>query len=171
MVYRHISKDIKERTLWLLEHDFIPSEVAHLLGVSQRSMQRWQNNIALHGSVIALSIQIRGRPHLLSSEINEDLVSLCSESPELFLSEIQEWIAVAHDHAISKSQLHQILKDCGVTYKLMRRAASEQDEERRMAWKEAYMLQYVASQCLWIDESSKDDRTIYRHYGRAIAGA
>ncbi|KAK0224842.1 hypothetical protein EDD85DRAFT_981010 [Armillaria nabsnona] len=150
MVYRHISKDIKEHTLWLLEHDFIPSEVAHLLGVSQHSMQRWQNNVALHGS---------------------DLVSLCSESPELFLSEIQEWIAVAHDHAISKSQLHQILKDCGVTYKLMHHAASERDEERRMAWKEAYMLQYAASQCLWIDKSSKDDRTIYRHYGRAVAGA
>ncbi|KAJ3831008.1 hypothetical protein F5878DRAFT_549987 [Lentinula raphanica] len=29
---------------------------------------------------------------------------------------------------------------------------------------------YVASQLVFVDETSKDDRTIYRHYGRAVSG-
>src|SRR6266498_5253099 len=41
MVFRHISEDIKHRALWLLEHNYIPSDVAFILGVSERSMRRW----------------------------------------------------------------------------------------------------------------------------------
>ena len=29
---------------------------------------------------------------------------------------------------------------------------------------------WVAQQLVFVDESSKDDRTIYRHYGRAFSG-
>jgi hypothetical protein len=34
MVYKHISKDLKERALWLLEHNYIPSDVSKKNGVS-----------------------------------------------------------------------------------------------------------------------------------------
>lgn len=170
MVYRQISQDIKERALWLLEHDHIPEDVAYLLGVSQRSIQRWERNVDIYGSVIPPHNPLQGRPPLLDTEAKEDIIALSIESPELFLDEIQDWLAVAHSVAISRSQLHQIIRDCSITYKLLRRAASERDEEARSRWRLDYQEQYSASQLLFVDESSKDDRTIYRHYGRSVAG-
>ena len=54
MVFRHISKDIKNRTLFLLENDYIPADVAETLGVSERSISiaRWANDLEAFGSVI-----------------------------------------------------------------------------------------------------------------------
>ncbi|THU77296.1 hypothetical protein K435DRAFT_619764, partial [Dendrothele bispora CBS 962.96] len=167
MVYRRISQDLKERALWLSERGYIPKEVAHLLGVSQKSICRWQDTFDMHGTVIPPRNPLQGRPSAVSTELREDLVSLSRESPELFLEEIQEWIAVAHEAAISRSHLWQILEDCAISYKKLRREAAERDEELRNQWKAAYQLQYTASQILFIDETSKDDRTIYRHYGRS----
>ncbi|KAE9390961.1 hypothetical protein BT96DRAFT_783422, partial [Gymnopus androsaceus JB14] len=56
---------------------------------------------------------------------------------------------LTHGTAISRLQLCQILKDCALSYKKLRRVASERDEE---------LVRH------------KDDRTIYRHYGRAVLG-
>ncbi|THU78451.1 hypothetical protein K435DRAFT_586806, partial [Dendrothele bispora CBS 962.96] len=52
-----------------------------------------------------------GRPSDVTTELREDLISLTRESPELFLDRNQEWIAVAHEAAISRSHLWQILDD------------------------------------------------------------
>jgi transposase len=171
MVYRHISQDLKERALWLLQERYIDHDIAHLLGVSTRSIQRWEDNFNDYGSVVApFSAVAKGRPSRLNQEATGDLISLSLESPELFLDEIQDWLAVVHSTAISLSQLHCILNDCGLSFKLMRRAAAERDEPGRQKWREAYQAQYASSQLLFVDESSKDDRTIYRHYGRAPSG-
>ncbi|THU94790.1 hypothetical protein K435DRAFT_576742, partial [Dendrothele bispora CBS 962.96] len=97
-----------------------------------------------HGSVILPPSYLQGRPSDITMEIREDLVQLKQESPEMFLDEIQEWVAVAHEVAISRPQLHQILEDCAVSYKRLHRAAIERD-------KALY------------------DQTIYRHYGRSVS--
>ena len=57
-----------------------------------------------------------------------------------------------------------------MTHKALQIAAAERDEVARTAWRAAIQENLVAQQCITIDESSKDDRTIYRHYGRAIRG-
>ncbi|THU92537.1 hypothetical protein K435DRAFT_593366, partial [Dendrothele bispora CBS 962.96] len=170
MVFRHISKDVKEGALWLLEHDYIPEDIAYLLGVSERSIHRWRNNVELHGSVVASRILLQGRPTLMSTEAREDLIALTAESPELFLDEIQDWVVITHMTAISWPQLWQILKDCAISYKHLRRAAAERNEELCQEWCQAYQQAYTARQLLFIDETSKDDCTIYQHYGCSILG-
>ncbi|KAJ3720299.1 hypothetical protein C8R42DRAFT_722023 [Lentinula raphanica] len=125
MVFRHISVDIKERALWLREQGYIDDKIAHLLGISTRSIQRWNQNFNAYGSVVAPYHVGRGRPSELDTEIREDLVTLAAESPELFLDEIQEWITIAHNVAISHSCLCEILQDCAISYKRLRRAAAE----------------------------------------------
>ena len=45
MVFQHISKDIKDRALFLLENDYILDDVAEILGISTRSISRWGNNL------------------------------------------------------------------------------------------------------------------------------
>ncbi|KAJ3803957.1 hypothetical protein F5876DRAFT_3931, partial [Lentinula aff. lateritia] len=76
----------------------------------------------------------------------------------------------AHNVGITKTALHKIIQDTGITYKRLRRAAAERGDERRAEWKAEINAHYVASQIIVVDETSKDDRTIYRHYGRAPSG-
>jgi transposase len=170
MVYRRISKDLKERAMWLLEHNYIPSDVSDIFGISERSLQRWKANEAKYGSVVPPPLAIRGRPRLLHANMTHDLAILIEESPEVFLDEIQDWLALAYDTGISRTALHDNIRDCGLTYKLLRRAAAERDEEYREEWMAMMRMHHVAHQLVMVDETSKDDRTIYRHYGRAPSG-
>lgn len=62
MVFHNISSDIKERAIWLLDHDYIPEDVASILGVSRRSIGHWTNNIEEFGTVVPPPNPNRGRP-------------------------------------------------------------------------------------------------------------
>ena len=88
----------------------------------------------------------------------------------MFLDEIQDWLALAYNTAISKTTLFENIRDLGITYKLLRKAAAERDEEVRQEWVDDMRTHFMASQLVMVDETSKDDRTIYRHYGRAVNG-
>jgi hypothetical protein len=113
---------------------------------------------------------MHGRPRVLNGDMTHDLYTLLEEAPEMYLSEIQDWIALAYEVHISKSALHQNILDAGITFKLLRRAAAERDEDFRQEWKQDVNAHFMASQMVFVDETSKDDRTVYRHYGRSIAG-
>ncbi|KAE9390260.1 hypothetical protein BT96DRAFT_774089, partial [Gymnopus androsaceus JB14] len=67
MVFCHISKELKERTLWLLDHDYIPEDVAEILGVSKKSIARWKVYQEEHGSVIPPQDPQQGCPHFLTA--------------------------------------------------------------------------------------------------------
>ena len=86
----------------------------------------------------------------------------------MYLDELQDWLVLEHDVLISTTSLHDNIQDAGLTYKLLRRRAAERDEVARDQWKEDVWLNFVVAQMVWTDESSKDDHTIYRHYGRAV---
>jgi hypothetical protein len=102
--------------------------------------------------------------------MTHDLYTLLQEAPEMYLSEIQDWIALAFEVHISRAALHQNICNAGITFKLLRRAAAERDEDLRQEWKLEVNAHFMASQMVFIDETSKDERTIYQHYGRSIAG-
>jgi len=52
----------------------------------------------------------------------------------------------------------------------MRRAAAERDHELRANWMYDILNTYTAEQMVILDESSKDNRTLIRKYGRALSG-
>jgi hypothetical protein len=54
MVYHHISEDMKNQVLWLLDNRVLPDvyDVVEIFGVSERSIYRWQANLNDYGSVI-----------------------------------------------------------------------------------------------------------------------
>ena len=169
MTFRVISRQIKERAVWLLENGYLFDDICDMLGVSRRSVERWQRNSELFGEVIPPYKQ-RGRPHILPARARGDVCNLINTSPELCLDEIHDWITVAYDLELSYMTVHRLVRDIGMTHKALQIAAAERDEEARTAWKVAIRENLIAQQCITIDESSKDDRTIYRHYGRAIRG-
>ena len=170
MVFRHISKDLKERALWLIAHEYAPDDICEFFDISQRSIARWRHNDRVHGSVIPPPNPMQSRPRLLNADMTHDLYTLLEEAPEMYLSEIQDWMALTHEVNISRPTLHENIRDAGLSYKLLRRAAGERDEDYRQEWRQGVNDHYIASQMVFVDETSKDDRTIYRHYGRAVTG-
>jgi transposase len=170
MPYRAISADLKQRALWLLANGYVPDEVWTILNTSTRSIQRWANNMDTHGHVLPPLNPLQGRQHSLNSIHIYGLIAVIQASPAMYLDELQDWLALEHDVLISKTALHNNIQAAGLTYKLLRRRAAERDELAREQWREDVRVNFVATQMVWMDESSKDDRTIYRHYGRAATG-
>jgi len=170
MVFRHISKDLKERALWLISHGYAPDDICELFNISPRSITRWKQNDRLYGSVIPPPNPIQCRPRILNADMTHDLYTLLEEAPEMYLSEIQDWIALAYEVHISKSALHMNIHDAGLSFKLLRKVAAERDEDLRQGWKQDVNTHFIASQMVFVDETSKDDQTIYRHYGRSVIG-
>jgi len=169
MVYRHISPDMKKRALQLLEEGWEMSEITDALGVSTKSIPHWQNNYEVHGRVDPPST-LRGRCRILSGEVIRELRELMQESPELYLDEIGEWLALYHEVQISTTALHDNLQDLGISRKIMIRAAAERDDQLRAQWMYDFLATYSAEQMVVLDESSKDGKTLIRKYGRALSG-
>ncbi|KAK7015994.1 hypothetical protein R3P38DRAFT_3203726 [Favolaschia claudopus] len=115
MVFRHISDDLKERALWLLDNDYLTEDVCEILGVSRASLFRWRENKEDYGTVRAPSTTVRGRPRNLNADQTHDLFTLLAEAPELYLDEIMDWVAVTHDTGISRSALDRLIRDTGVS--------------------------------------------------------
>jgi transposase len=137
--------------------------------VSLRSIQHWQSNFNQHGGVIPPRNHLQGRPYFLTADQRHDLFTMLNESPELFLDEIRDWVAVSHDIGLSKFALHYLIRDAGLTYKLLHKAASER-EEAQEAFRTFIQEHLVAEQVVTADETSKDDRTIFRRWGRSPCG-
>ena len=85
--------------------------------------------------------------------------------------EIQDWITLAHKVHISRTALHVNIHDAKMTFKLLCRAAAEHNEDLWEEWKQDVNAHFTASQMIFIDETSKDDWTIYWHYGCLITGS
>ncbi|KAJ7742113.1 hypothetical protein DFH07DRAFT_750604 [Mycena maculata] len=146
MVYRAISEDLKARALYLLELGYITDDVCELLGVMEVSLNlyRWKANQQNYGSVIPPANPLRWRPRILNADQTHDLLTLLAEAPEMFLDEIMDWVALYQDTAISRTALHTLIHDAGLTYKILRRAVSERDEEAREQWRQLIRNHFVA---------------------------
>lgn len=169
MVYRRISDDMKQRALQLLSDGWDIIEVVDVLGVSAKSVGRWQVNYETEGHV-SNRYSVRGRRRKLSTAIMLEIEELLKEDPSLYLDEICEWLAVFHDVPISLGGLCMNLKDFGLDRKVMRKVASQCNESLRTQWMDYVLQTFTAEQMVFLDESSKDGRTLARKFGRARTG-
>ena len=124
---------MKQRALQLINEGWEPAEVADVLGVSSKSIERWDHNYETHGCINPPSA-LRGRPRIINAQAADDLQELIRETPLLFLDKIGEWLALYHDISISTAAIHNNLCDLGLTYKLLRKAAAERDDIARSEW-------------------------------------
>ena len=80
-----------------------------------------------HGTPLPPPSLILGCPRTLTTQITHDLYTLIEDAPDMFLDEIQDWLALAHDARLSKTTLFENICDAGISYKLLRKAAAERD--------------------------------------------
>ncbi|KAF8576870.1 hypothetical protein K439DRAFT_1640201 [Ramaria rubella] len=74
----------------------------------------------------------------------------------MYLDELQDWLALEHDILVTITTLDRNIREAGLTYKLL-------DKGARAAWRADMQANFIAGMLVCVDESSKDERTIYRH--------
>ena len=168
--YHHVDEGVKDRVIALLRREWTDEEIMDPLYVSDRSIRRWGSNFDTYGSVIPPSLHPLGRPRILSDEEREALLAHVRANPDLFLAEITHYAHMVFGKRISASAVDRVLVRAGVTYKKLHRRAAERDEGWREEWLAYVLSHFTAEMIVAVDESSKDDRTIFRHYGRSAAG-
>ena len=93
-------------------------------------------------------------------------------TPDIYLDELQYWLAIEHDIAISISALHRNLEDVGLTRKLLHKIALERDELIRAEFRENIEQNFsgTGEELVFVDEASKNDHSTARRYGRSVVG-
>ena len=110
---------LEQRALQLIDEGWKLKEVADVLGVSSKSIERWDHNYEMHRCVNPSSA-LRGRPRIINTpHAIDDLHKLIQETPLLYLDEIREWLALFHDMQFSTTALHDNLRLLGLTYILI----------------------------------------------------
>jgi hypothetical protein len=97
---------------------------------------------------------------------------LFSEESDLYLDEVCTWLAFEHDIIISPSALSRNLEQAGLTRKVLQKLAIEHDEAHREEFKDSLQNHFIGdgSEFVVLDETSKNERTYARLYGRAARG-
>ena len=169
MVFQKISLDMKERVLSLYFQGHLPKDLCHTFGFSEKSVRRWKENIYRYGNVIPPPSYCQGHPQKLNSNQINDLMAQLLVDPDMYLQEIQTWVAIHQEVGILKSSLAALIEDVGFYYKSLHRVAAERNEDEQVefwAWAQEML---VPEMIVTADESSKDNRTIYWHCGRSLS--
>jgi DDE superfamily endonuclease len=132
-----------------------------------------QTLIPTHGSVNKPPSALLGPARILTRAVLTAVHTLYTMDPDLYLDELVLWLAIHHDIAISVPALQQNLTKAGLTRKILHKIALERDEVLRQQWRDMQAGDdFLAdgSQFICLDETSKNEHTYARRYGRAYSG-
>ncbi|KAF8592322.1 hypothetical protein K439DRAFT_1324289, partial [Ramaria rubella] len=113
-------------SLWLLAHSHTPEDMCKILGVSRSSVCQWGDNYKEYGNVQPSVNPNQGRPCVLNGEKVHLLVELIKQSREMYLDELQDWLALKHDVLVGITTLDHNVCEAGLTNKLLWWAAGEE---------------------------------------------
>ena len=172
MPNRRISSDLKECALRLWDLGWDLEDICFAFGVSSRSCYRWWQILEVHGNVNRPCSPLRGCTRTITRALLTSIETLFIDDSDLYLDEICTWLAVEHDITISLSALCRTLNDTGLSRKVLQKIASERDEVHRLEFQEYLCDTFIGdgSEFVVVDETSKNERTFARHYGRAPRG-
>ena len=169
MVYWVIHCDVKIAAIQLFKHQLIPlNNILLCCGLSQRTFYRilklWQET----GDVTKQAV-IRSRYQTLHETDIHYLLQLICQNPDYFLDELLHMLKTNRFISVHYTTIHNELIRVGVSQKRLQRIALERNEALRADFI-ARMAQYDPEELGFIDEVSKDERTVGRRYGRSKRG-
>jgi transposase len=172
MVNCRISKELKECALRLWELGWEELDIIQGLVVSRSSIYRWRNIFDELRTVNRPPSPLRGRVRIISRAILTAVHDIYKGDPDIYLDELVFWLAIHHDIVISKSALHKNLEEAGLTRKLLHKIAQERDEQLRQEYWDVINGDLNGNSDLLVmaDETSKNDLTLARRFGRAVVG-
>ncbi len=66
--------------------------------------------------------------------------------------------------------LNENIHDAGIFFKLLCKTMAEHNKDQWLEWKKNVNTHFIASQIIFVDETSKNNWTIYCHYECAVVG-
>jgi transposase len=170
MGYRKVSPDVKLAAMKLYEQDILTlNQILDCVSFSERTFWRiWKlyNNT---GDVEPPTCTTRGRPRKLHFDDITYLLALVRQRPDWFLDELLHLLDCNRFISVHYTTIHRELERAGISLKKLRIIAKERDEDLRADFIRQ-MGQYSAEELGFLDEFSKDERTIQRRRGRAKKG-
>lgn len=167
MVNRRISRDVKVAAMRLYELNILSlRDILDACGFSCRTFYRVLKLWRTTGDVIAYPTGIQGRRRILDREDIDYLLELIRATPDLFVDELLTLLEKNQFISVHYTTIHRELERLNVSRKKLQRIAEERDEDRRADFI-ARMAQYSPEEIGFIDETSKDCRSVGRRYGRS----
>jgi hypothetical protein len=114
--------------------------------------------------------QSRGAHRVLDMGDVNYLTSLLEANPTLCLDELQDKLLTGRNISVSIATLSRTLRNANLSRKRVSKEAAERNELLRAIWIAEYG-DIPAHYCMWLDESSDNDRTNQRTHGWAPLGA
>lgn len=171
MPFRKISRDLKLAAVRLYERDVLPLwDILEIMGFSRRTFFRILKLWRETGDVVNHNFgAIKGRPRLLDFDDIYYILQLVRLRPDWFLDELLDLLATNRYISVHYVTIHRELQRAGVSYKKLKRIASERKEEVRNEYI-ARISQYEPEEIGFLDETSKNEKTAARAYGRSRKG-
>lgn len=170
MPYRKISRDVKLAAIRLHEQALLPlSDILDCLGMSRRTFYRILQLWRTTGDVVRHTVGIQGRPRIMHLDDIDYLKRLICHRPDWFLDELQHLLMTNRFISAHFTTIHRELKRAHVSTKKLRKIATERNENLRADFIRR-MAQYRPEQLGFLDEVSKDERTLARRYGWSAKG-
>ncbi|KIJ93077.1 hypothetical protein K443DRAFT_112609 [Laccaria amethystina LaAM-08-1] len=161
MVYRKILPDMKLATIRLYEKNLLSlDDILDCCGLSERTFWRVHKPFQETGDVEPPTCTTRGRPKLHFDDITY-LLALVHQRPDWFLDELLNLLDTNRFVSVHYMTIHWELEHAGVSVKKLRNIAKERNEDLRADFIRQ-MGQYNAEEIGFLNEFSKDERTIQR---------
>lgn len=165
------------------DQDFSVKEIARCVRtrkhkIHECTVRRVLERFDEAGQVAGTSRKNMGRPTTGHIDVRHRpaLYQILHHDPWLYVDEIvkrvNEHPTVYGERNYNENHVMRQLSVDGFSLKKMRKFASERDEaERNLYWRQMVELVIFPGQLVFIDETSKDGRTLRRSHGRSLRGA
>jgi hypothetical protein len=121
------------------------------------------------GDVVIYAPSCHGKHRLLDYDDVQYLLQLVRQNPDYFLDELLHLLKTNRFISLHYTTIYNELSCAGVSRKQLQRIAAERNEAQRADFI-SHMVQFSPEELGFIDEVSKDERTMGRQYGRSKQG-
>lgn len=167
---RTISRDVKLAAMNLFERDIFPlDDILDIVGFSESTFWRTRKLWRETGDVAKPKSVTSGRRRLLHREDIDYILSLVKLRPDWFLDELLKLVKTNRFISVHFTTIFRELQRLGVSRKKLKKIAAERNELIRMDFVR-HMGEYPAHYLGFLDETSKNERTLSRGFGRAKKG-
>ncbi|KIY45331.1 hypothetical protein FISHEDRAFT_49553 [Fistulina hepatica ATCC 64428] len=161
MPFRKIHKDVKWAAVRLYLGGVLGlHDILDCLQVSRASLFRWAKLFRETGSVASRkNVWTHGPKRALHCTDLDCLLTMVRAHPQWFLDELSELLATNHFISVHHTTIHRELVRHDITTKALSKAAKERSALLRAHYTHR-IAQYTPEQLGFIDETSKDERTV-----------
>jgi transposase len=163
-------KAMRERiVIWKNEMGKNTNEIAKLAGCCERTVRNILRYEREYGVVSNPFARNHAGPRVLNTGDTTYITSILQARPVLYLDEVQTALLEVRNVDVCLATISRTLQRLAITNKQVAPEAVERNELLRATWQAAYG-DIPAEYCIWLDESSVDNRTNQRTRGWAEVG-